>query len=145
MARNQTVDTKERNHFILELFRANPEIESSEVQEKVKWKFATSVSARVVNQLREQARSEAEASAPEPLFEPEPEVPVEQPAEPPKPAAAPKRSAKGAKLKHVFVEAQKDQLELLEQVVGQLQEAGVANLRIDHATEHWMVFAVEGK
>src|SRR5690606_7555770 len=59
MARNQTVDTKERNHFILELFRANPEIESSEVQEKVKWKFATSVSARVVNQLREQARSEA--------------------------------------------------------------------------------------
>jgi len=149
MARNQTVDTtEERIHFVLELLRQDPEVKSSDVQEKVKSKFGSPVSTRVLNQLRDQVQAEAEESASEPLFEPEPVKAIELPAEMPmsgSPAQKASRPAKGAKVKHVFIEAQKEQLDFLERVVAQLQEAGVANLRIDHGTDRWVVFAVEGK
>ncbi|MGA9525417.1 MAG: hypothetical protein WBV82_28415 [Myxococcaceae bacterium] len=163
MARNTTVDTtEERNTFLLELFRRQPDLKSSEAQERFKAKFGSAAGSRVLNQLREQAQAEAEAEAeveaeadeqlsPEPTSEDAAQLlqsavlasAESQGVNAPAPKSG--KSAKGQRLKHVFIEAPKEQLEFLERVVVQLQEAGVTNFRIDHGTERWMVFAVESK
>lgn len=154
MARTTTVDTtEERNTFVLELLRSQPEIKSSDVQEKLKSKFGATVPSKVLNQLRDQAQAELEASAeaqPEPSFEDPADLlkasaTTHEPQGNGTPAQKSARAGKGARLKHVFIEAPREQLDFLERVVAQLQEAGVANLRIDHNTERWLVFAVEGK
>lgn len=158
MARNTTVDTtEERNTFVLELLRAQPEMKSGDIQEKLKSKFGATVSSRVLNQLREQAQAEAEAAAeaeantetqPEPLFEDAAGLLKASATESQGTSAPAQRSAragKGARVKHVFIEAPKEQLEFLERVVAQLQEAGVANLRVDHGTDRWLVFSVDAK
>jgi hypothetical protein len=48
-------------------------------------------------------------------------------------------------VKNVFIDAAPEQLQFLEQIVSQLQEAGASNVRVDHATERWMVLTVESK
>ncbi len=158
MARNTTVETtEERNTFLLELFRRQPDLKSSEAQERFKAKFGTAASSRVLNQLRDQAQAEADEAEADVQLTPEPTsedaaqllhsaVLAEAEAQGVS-APAPKsgKSAKGQRLKHVFIEGPKEQLEFLERVVAQLQEAGVTNVRIDHGTERWLVFAVESK
>lgn len=147
MARTQTVDTtEERNTFLLELLRQDPQVRSSDVQERLKAKFGGTVSTKVLNQLRDQVQAEADQAASAPV-EQEPARIIELPAEQPAGASSQKaaRPSKGAKVKHVFIDGPKEQLEFLERVVVQLQEAGVANLKIDHGTDRWLVFAVEAK
>jgi len=152
MARNTTVETtEERNTFVLELLRSQPEIKSADVQEKLKSKFGATVSSKVLNQLRDQVQAETESDddaaaepKPEPAFEDAAQL-RKEPAETQAPAQKSARAGKGARVKHIFIEAPKEQLEFLERVVVQLQEAGVTNLRIDHDTDRWMVFSVEGK
>jgi hypothetical protein len=156
MARNNTIDTtQDRETFILELFRRQPDISRGEAQDSFKAKFGSALNARMFNQLRDQARAEAEEAVevdapPEPVEEDVAELlrasaraaeSVGQTASPAQKAKA----GKGQRLKHVFVEAPKEQLEFLERVVAQFQEAGVANLRLDYGTDRWMVFAVESK
>ena len=38
-----------------------------------------------------------------------------------------------------------EQLQFLERVVQQLQESGASNVKIDHATDRWMVLTVDTK
>jgi hypothetical protein len=157
MARNNTIDTTlERETFLLELFRRQPDISRGEAQESFKAKFGSALNARLFNQLRDQAQAEAEASV-EVEVTPEPVEVEEDVVELLRASAraaesvgstnaSPKTKAgKGPRLKHVFVEAPKEQLELLERVVAQFQEAGLANLRVDYGTDRWMVFAVESR
>ncbi len=163
MARTNTVDTtEERNTFLLELFRRQPDLKSAEAQERFKAKFGTAANTRLLNQLRDQAEAQAEADA-DADADAEAQLSSESSNEDAaqllqsavlvsaetqgNTAPAPKsgKAAKGKGLKHVFIEAPKEQLEFLERVVVQLQEAGVTNLKVDHGTERWLVFAVESK
>ncbi|HEX8536485.1 MAG TPA: hypothetical protein VF664_03415, partial [Cystobacter sp.] len=61
------------------------------------------------------------------------------------PAAKKPKPGKGPGVKNVFVDATQEQLQFLERVVHQLQEAGASNIRIDHGTERWMVLTVDSK
>ena len=87
---------------------------------------------------------------------PEPELPVNDAASQLKAVASPEQAsasaqpakkpkAKGPGSKNVFVDASQEQLQFLERVVMQLQESGASNVRIDYATDRWMVLTVESK
>lgn len=158
MARISQDQAQERHAFLLDLFRNQPDISRNEAMDAYKEKFGASLNAKTFNELREQALSEAEsqektaASAPEPE---ENEVEENTPSRPPvvstnelvtsaQPAAK-KPKAKGPGAKNVFVDATQEQLQFLEKVLNQLQEAGAANVRIDHSTDRWMVVTVESK
>ncbi|MBZ4416897.1 hypothetical protein [Myxococcus sp. RHSTA-1-4] len=165
MPRTSQEQTQERHAYLLDLFRQRPDISSKEALESFKNKFGSAINLKTFNQLREQAEEEAAAAAAAPA--PEPEEPETEPEAAPEPAddaasrlkaaaapealnggaAAPakKPKAKGNGPKNVFVDAPKEHLTFLEGIVQQLQEAGAANVRIDHATDRWMVLVVDSK
>jgi hypothetical protein len=163
MPRTSQEQTQERHAYLLDLFRQRPDISSKEALESFKTKFGSTINLKTFNQLREQAEEEAAASAS--TREPEeteveaeaaPEPVSEDPATRLKAAAAPealngaaapakKPKAKGNGPKNVFVDAPKEHLTFLEGIVQQLQEAGAANVRIDHSTDRWMVLVVDPK
>ncbi|QQR42819.1 hypothetical protein JKA73_27695 [Myxococcus xanthus] len=169
MARTTQEQTQERHAFLLELFRQQPDISSKEALESFKDKFGGTINMKTFNQLREQAEDEAAsaaaaapAPAPAPEVEPEPEAEeteatVDDAASRLKAAAAPeaingaagapakKAKAKGNGPKNIFVDAPKEHLTFLEGIIQQFQEAGAANIRIDHATDRWMVVVVDSK
>jgi hypothetical protein len=169
MARNTIQDqTQERQAFLLELFRQQPEISRQDASDSYKEKFGSPLPPRLFNQMKEQVQEElasaAEAEEVEEVEETEDaaEVTVEDAAQQLKAAASPDaatdaangtaaqpakaakpKAGKGAKL--VFIDAPKENLEFLGRIVSQLQEAGAANVRVDHSTERWMVLVVDGK
>ncbi|QDE70425.1 MULTISPECIES: hypothetical protein [Myxococcus] len=170
MARTTQEQTQERHAFLLDLFRQQPDISSKEALESFKDKFGGTINMKTFNQLREQAEDEAAtavAAAPAPA--PAPEVEAEPEAEETEAtgddaasrlkaaAAAPeaingaagapakKAKAKGNGPKNIFVDAPKEHLTFLEGIIQQFQEAGAANIRIDHATDRWMVVVVDSK
>ncbi|WP_171818018.1 hypothetical protein [Pyxidicoccus fallax] len=168
MPRTSQEQTQERHAYLLDLFRQRPDISSKEALESFKNKFGSAINLKTFNQLREQAEEEAANAAP--AAEPEeteaeeteaeaaPEPVAEDPATRLKAAAAApealngagaapakKPKAKGNGPKNVFVDAPKEHLTFLEGIVQQLQEAGAANVRIDHATDRWMVLVVDTK
>jgi hypothetical protein len=164
MPRTSQEQTQERHAYLLELFRQQPDINTKDALESFKAKFGAAINMKTFNQLREQAEEEAEstaAAAPEApeAEEPEsaPEPALEDPATRLKAAAAPealngaagapakKAKAKGTGSKNIFVDAPKENLTFLEGIVAQLQEAGATNVRIDHATDRWMVLVVDAK
>lgn len=163
MPRTSQEQTQERHAFLLDLFRNQPDISTKEALESFKAKFGGAINLKTFNQLREQAEEEAaesaEAEAPAPASEPEvtAEPPSEDPATSLKAAAstdalngagaapAKKPKAKGNGPKHIFVDAPKEHLTFLEGIVAQLQEAGAANVRIDHSTDRWTVLVVDAK
>ncbi|WIG98898.1 hypothetical protein [Myxococcus sp. SDU36] len=166
MARTTQEQTQERHAFLLDLFRQQPDISSKEALESFKEKFGGTINMKTFNQLREQAEDEVASAAPVPA--PAPEVESEPESEeteataddaasrlkaaaspdalngaPASPAKKPK--AKGSGPKNIFVDAPKEHLTFLEGIIQQLQEAGAANIRIDHATDRWMVVVVDSK
>ncbi|AEI68891.1 hypothetical protein [Corallococcus macrosporus] len=167
MPRTSQEQTQERHAFLLDLFRQQPDISSKEALESFKEKFGGTINMKTFNQLREQAEDEAAsvaAPAPAPEAEPEPEPVEEQeptvddaasrlkaaataPESLNGSAAAPakKAKAKGNGPKNIFVDAPKEHLTFLEGIIQQFQEAGAANIRIDHATDRWMVVVVDSK
>ncbi|WP_342375491.1 hypothetical protein NVS55_29925 [Myxococcus stipitatus] len=162
MARTSQEQTQERQTFLLNLFRQQPDISSKDALDAFKSKFGATINMKTFNQLRAEAEEEAEAASAAPVAE-ETEVETETAAEPvaettaaqlqaaanteAASAAAPakKPKAKGNGPKNVFVDAPKEHLTFLEGIVQQLQEAGAANVRIDHATDRWMVLVVDSK
>jgi hypothetical protein len=159
MARISQDQAQERQAFLLDLFRNQPDISRNEAMDAYKDKFGASLNAKTFNELREQALREVESQekAAESASEPEENEMVEEntPSRPPvvstnelvtsaQPAAK-KPKAKGPGAKNVFVDATQEQLQFLERVLNQLQEAGAANVKIDHATDRWMVVTVESK
>jgi hypothetical protein len=156
MARISQDQAQERHAFLLDLFRNQPDISRNEAMDAYKDKFGASLNAKTFNELREQALREAEGEekAEESVSE---ETPVEETkqrvvAAAPEltggasaPAAAKKPKAKGVGAKNVFVDATPEQLQFLERVLVQLQESGANNVRIDHATDRWMVLTVDAK
>jgi len=161
MARISQDQAQERHTFLLELFRTQPDISRNEAMDTYKDKFGASLNAKTFNELREQAQrdtSAAEDKAEETPAESEAEseAPVEDLAgrlkmvassEPlaSAQAAAKKPKLKSAGAKNVFVDATQEQLQFLERVVHQLQEAGANNVKIDYGTERWMVLTVDAK
>jgi len=161
MARTSQEQTQERHAFLLNLFRQQPDISSKEALDAFKNKFGSTINLKTFNQLRAEAEEAAATAAPpaeEPEVEPEsaPEPVVDDAAAQLKAAAssdaataaaspAKKPKAKGNGPKNVFVDAPKEHLTFLEGIVQQLQEAGAANVRIDHATDRWMVLVVDAK
>lgn len=164
MARNTIRDElQEKQAFLLELFRNQPDIPRSEASDSYKDRFGAPLPPRLFNQMKEQVQAElSQAAAAEEVEEtgaPETEVETETAAEEStaarsasetaaNPGGAPKApKAKGAKggPRHLFIDAPKDNLEFLGRIVAQLQEAGAANVRIDHSTDRWMVLVVDGK
>ena len=154
MARISNDQAQERQTFLLELFRSQPDISRNEAIDAYKEKFGAALNAKTFNELREQAQREA-AKAEESVTETETEESSDDAASRLKAVASPELSAgaqpakkpkaKGVGPKNVFVDATQEQLQFLERVVQQLQEAGAANLKIDYSTERWMVLAVESK
>ena len=161
MPRTSQEQTQERHAYLLELFRQQPDISTKEALESFKSKFGAAINLKTFNQLREQAEEEAESAAPAPASE-EPESAAEASAEDDaasrlKAVATPealngaaggpskKPKAKGTGSKHIFVDAPKEHLTFLEGIVQQLQEAGAANVRIDHSTDRWTVLVVDAK
>ncbi|ATB34609.1 hypothetical protein CYFUS_000016 [Cystobacter fuscus] len=173
MARISQDQTQERRAFLLELFRSQPDISRNEAMETYKDRFGASLNAKTFNELREQALSEVEARA-DRAEESQPDTdadadadtdadadaPAEESSAAPlrvvptvvesaaagaPPAAKKPKPGKGPGVKNVFVDATQEQLQFLERVVHQLQEAGANNIRIDHGTERWMVLTVEAK
>ncbi|MCY1083570.1 hypothetical protein [Archangium lansingense] len=159
MARISQDQAQERHTFLLDLFRNQPDISRNEAMEAYKDKFGASLNAKTFNELREQALREVEVEekAEESVNEVE-ETPVEETkqrvvAAAPEltngagaPAAAKKpKAAKGPGAKNVFVDATQEQLQFLEKVLVQLQDSGANNVRIDHATDRWMVLTVDAK
>lgn len=156
MARISQVQTQERNTFLLELIRSQPDITRQEAQERFEEKFDATLNPKSFQQLREQVSADRlSAPAEEPSREdfepaggdstdrlkseagaPEGANGAAQPA---------KAKAKSGRQRNVFVDAPKEQLVFLERIVQQLQEAGATNLRIDHSTERWMVLVVDAK
>jgi hypothetical protein len=160
MPRTSQEQTQERHAYLLEIFRQQPDISTKEALESFKAKFGAAINLKTFNQLREQAEEEAESAAPAPAAEePEsaPEATEEDAASRLKAVASPealngaagapakKPKAKGTGSKHIFVDAPKEHLTFLESIVQQLQEAGAANVRIDHATDRWTVLVVDAK
>ena len=156
MARISQDQAQERHAFLLDLFRNQPDISRNEAMDAYKDKFSASLNAKTFNELREQALREVEGH--EKAEESSSETSAEDTASMLKSAAssetangagaqpmAKKPKAKGVGPKNVFIDATQEQLQFLERVVQQLQEAGAANVRIDHSTERWMVLAVESK
>ncbi|AKI98861.1 hypothetical protein ATI61_106249 [Archangium gephyra] len=163
MARISQDQAQERHAFLLDLFRNQPDISRNEAMDAYKDKFGASLNAKTFNELREQALRDAEneEKAEESVSEAE-ETPVEEtkqrvvaaaldltngagtPAAAAA-AAAKKPKAKGAGAKNVFVDATQEQLQFLEKVLIQLQDSGANNVRIDHATDRWMVLTVDSK
>lgn len=161
MPRISNAQIQERNEFILEMLRSQPDISRQEAQERFEEKFDATLLPKTFQQFKEQVQQEraaAPAAAEEPAHE-EQDTPDEdaaaqsQPAtgasEPSNGAAAqPAKAAKAAKAKgqkNLFVDASKEQLVFLERIVQQLQEAGASNVRIDHSTDRWMVLTVDAK
>ncbi|KFA90771.1 hypothetical protein [Archangium violaceum] len=157
MARISQDQAQERHAFLLDLFRNQPDISRNEAMDAYKDKFGASLNAKTFNELREQALREAESveKEEESVSEPE-ETPVEEKQrvvaaapvltnEAGAPAAAKKPKAKGPGSKNVFVDATQEQLQFLEKVLVQLQDSGANNVRIDHATDRWMVLTVDSK
>ncbi|MFP2959738.1 hypothetical protein ACLEPN_18350 [Myxococcus sp. 1LA] len=168
MPRTTQEQTQERHTFLLNLFRQQPDISSKEALESFKDKFGGTINMKTFNQLREQAEDEA-ASAVAAAPAPAPErgaragarrgagAAVDDAATRLKAAAAPealngtagapakKAKAKGTGPKNIFVDAPKEHLTFLEGIIQQFQEAGAANIRIDHATDRWMVVVVDSK
>ncbi len=162
MARISQEQTQERHTFLLDLFRSQPELSRQEAMDAFKEKFGSSINLKTLTELRDQAQSEQgpqeDSEAYEPSHDEESES-SEDAASRLKAAAnsasangvsaqpAPKaaKPAKGAKQKNVFVDAPKEHLDFLQGIVAQLQEAGASNIRIDHATDRWMVVVVDAK
>jgi len=162
MPRISQDQAQERHAFLLDLFRRQPDISSKEAMTSYKEKFGQALNPKTLNELRDQAEAEREGNgfaepaetdteneAEEAAAEP---APVEDAAARLKAAAnpdatqpAPKPKAKAKGSRNVFVDAPKEHLEFLERIVQQLQEAGAANVRIDHSTERWMVLVVDAK
>ncbi|MCK8497337.1 hypothetical protein [Myxococcus fulvus] len=162
MPRTSQEQTQERHAFLLTLFRQQPDISSKDALESFKTKFGATINLKTFNQLRAEAEEEVAAAAPVVAEEPEaevdsaPEPTVDDAALQLKAAASPealngaaapakKPKAKGNGPKNVFVDAPKEHLTFLEGIVQQLQEAGAANVRIDHSTDRWMVLVVDAK
>jgi hypothetical protein len=159
MARISQDQAQERHAFLLDLFRNQPDISRNEAMDVYKDKFGASLNAKTFNELREQALSEVERQdekAEESSSETE--AAVEDTGSKLKAVAvneltngagaqlaAKKPKAKGPGAKNVFVDASQEQLQFLERVLQQLQDAGAANVRIDHSTDRWMVVTVESK
>jgi hypothetical protein len=157
MARISNDQAQERHAFLLELFRNQPDISRNEAMDAYKDKFGASLNAKTFNELREQAQRDVE-TAEEKAEETstETETPADDAAsrlkavassEPNGAGAQPakKPKAKGTGSKNVFVDAAPEQLQFLERVVQQLQDSGANNVRIDHATDRWMVLTVDAK
>lgn len=163
MARISQDQAQERHAFLLELFRTQPDISRNEAMDAYKDKFGASLNTKTFNELRERAQREpggvSEANEREETeTDAEPEASVDEgPARPvavsqpessgasAQQPAAKKPKAKGVGARNVFVDASHEQLQFLERVVQQLQDAGANNLRIDHSTERWMVLTVDTK
>ncbi len=153
MPRISQDQAQERQTYLLELFRQQPDISRQEAMDAYKEKFGASISPKTFNELREQAQQDADEAPTRP--EPVSVVAEEDAASRLKSAALPepgaagqpakKPKAKAGGPKNVFIDASPEQLQFLDRVLGQLQEAGATNLHIDHATERWMVVAVESK
>lgn len=153
MARISNDQAQERQAFLLELFRSQPDISRNEAIDAYKEKFGAALNAKTFNELREQAQREA-VKVEESVTETETEESSDDAASRLKAVASPelasaqpakKPKAKGVGPKNVFVDATQEQLQFLERVVQQLQEAGAANVKIDYSTDRWMVLAVESK
>lgn len=157
MARISQDQAQERHAFLLDLFRNQPDISRNEAMDAYKDKFGASLNAKTFNELREQALREAESAEKEEesVNEVE-ETPVEETKQRVVAAApdltngagtpaAKKPKAKGVGSKNVFVDATQEQLQFLERVLVQLQDSGANNVRIDHATDRWMVLTVDSK
>lgn len=152
MARISQAQTQERNAFLLELIRSQPDITRQEAQERFDEKFSATLNPKSFQELREQVMEERMNGSAE---EPEAKNGEDSAA-----AASPsngvehsngasaqpaKAKAKGGKQKNLFIDAPKEQLVFLERIVQQLQEAGASNVRIDHSTDRWMVLTVDAK
>jgi hypothetical protein len=157
MARISQVQTQERNTFLLELIRSQPDITRQEAQERFEEKFSATLNPKSFQQLREQVMEERMNGAAE---EPTREEPEAKNGEDSAAAASngngvehsngasaqpAKAKAKGGKQKNLFIDAPKEQLVFLESIVQQLQAAGASNVRIDHSTDRWMVLTVDAK
>ncbi|WP_223644051.1 hypothetical protein [Corallococcus sp. EGB] len=166
MPRTSQEQSQERHAFLLDLFRNQPDLSRQDALEAFKDRFGATINLRTFNELRDQAKKELASQPAAPAAAPKEEQDVDVQDERAevtaedagtllKAAAAPelhagaapakKPKAKGPGARNVFVDAPADQLQFLERVIGQLQEAGAANVRIDHATDRWMVLVVDSK
>ncbi|HEX8825813.1 MAG TPA: hypothetical protein VF794_38235 [Archangium sp.] len=155
MARISQDQAQERHAFLLDLFRNQPDLSRNEAIEAYKNKFGASLNPKTFNELREQAQqelegekaeessTESETSADDAAARLKTAASSEQTASAQQAAKKPK--AKGAGAKNVFVDATPEQLQFLERVVQQLQDSGANNLKIDYATDRWMVLTVDSK
>ena len=148
MARVSQEQTQERHAYVIELFREQPELSRADALAAYKARFGAALNPKTLNELREQAQAGGQGASADDVV-----AALSRSADAgaassssaattstPKPKAA-----KGARVKNVFIDASAEQLQFLESVLAQLQEAGATNLRVDHATERWMVLAVESK
>ncbi|MBN8231251.1 hypothetical protein JYK02_27405 [Corallococcus macrosporus] len=166
MPRTSQEQSQERHAFLLDLFRTQPDLSRQDALESFKDRFGATINLRTFNELRDQAKKELASQPAAPVSAPKEEQDVDVQDERSevtsedagtllKAAAAPelhsgaapakKPKAKGPGSRNVFVDASAEQLQFLERVIGQLQEAGAANVRIDHATDRWMVLVVDSK
>jgi hypothetical protein len=160
MPRISNAQIQERSAFLLELLRSQPDLSRDEARERFEEKFEATLNPKLYQELREQVLEErmgaapAEEPAPEESSEETPDeeaAPVKAPVGALEGNGAPGQPAKAAKAakakgqKNLFVDASKEQLVFLERIVQQLQEAGASNVRIDHATDRWMVLVVDAK
>lgn len=159
MPRISQAQTQERNAFLLELIRSQPDISRQEAQERFEEKFDSTLNPKTFQQLREQVQQERTSpAAEEPSHDEHDTAEAEEDsanrfkpaASAPEPgngisAQPAKAKAKGARQKNVFVDASREQLVFLERIIQQLQEAGASNVRIDHSTDRWMVLVVDAK
>lgn len=158
MPRISQAQTQERNAFLLELIRTQPDISRQEAQERFEEKFDSTLNPKTFHQLREQVQQERTSpAAEEPSHDEHDATEEEDNSTRFKPAASAlepsngvssqpaKAKAKGARQRNVFVDASREQLVFLERIIQQLQEAGASNVRIDHSTDRWMVLVVDAK
>jgi hypothetical protein len=152
MARISQDQTQERHAYVLELFREQPELSRADALAAYKARFGAALNPKTLNELREQAQNSAGqgASADDVVAaltrtaDAGASATSSTQASSSNGSSKPK-AAKGARVKNVFIDAAPEQLQFLEQIVSQLQEAGASNVRVDHATERWMVLTVESK
>jgi hypothetical protein len=166
MPRTSQEQSQERHAFLLDLFRNQPDMSRQDALESFKDRFGATINLRTFNELRDQAKKELVSQPAAPVAQApkeddvdvqdeRAEVTAEDAGTLLKAAAVPelhagavpakKPKAKGPGSRNVFVDAPADQLQFLERIVAQLQEAGAANVRIDHATDRWMVLVVDSK
>lgn len=125
MPRVDAAVVKEREAYMLEIFKQNPTLSAGKANEKFKEKFKTMMRNKRVYELRRLATD------------------GNKPVADPTASLARRGTARGDAQKAALITGSSDELMMLRRAVDKIRNSGLASLRVDHETPSYLVVAAE--